>query len=44
MNTLHLPIERLAELADGIAAPAERDHLAACGRFVGWADWGQLLY
>ena len=27
---LHLPIERLAELVDETAAPAERDHLAAC--------------
>lgn len=38
MNTLHLPIERLAELADGIAAPAERDHLAACGRCASELD------
>ena len=30
MNTLHLPIERLADLADGVAAPGERDHLVAC--------------
>lgn len=30
MNTLHLPIERLADLADGVAAPQERDHLNAC--------------
>lgn len=27
---LHLPIERLAELVDGGATPAEREHLAAC--------------
>lgn len=32
MNMLHLPIERLADLADGIAAPQERDHLVACSR------------
>lgn len=38
MNTLHLPIERLADLADGIAAPSERDHLAACGRCASELD------
>jgi hypothetical protein len=38
MNTLHLPIERLADLADGIAAPAERDHLASCGRCASELD------
>ncbi|MCC6931018.1 MAG: hypothetical protein IT359_18650 [Gemmatimonadaceae bacterium] len=27
---LHLPIERLAELVDGGAMPAEREHLGAC--------------
>ncbi|MFN8668621.1 MAG: hypothetical protein U0164_15690 [Gemmatimonadaceae bacterium] len=27
---LHLPIERLAELVDGGATPAEREHLVAC--------------
>ncbi len=27
---LHLPIERLAELVDGGATPAEREHLGAC--------------
>ena len=32
MNMLHLPIERLADLADGVVAPSERDHLAACAR------------
>ena len=32
MNMLHLPIERLADLADGVAAPVERDHLVACAR------------
>ncbi|NUQ13433.1 MAG: hypothetical protein HUU26_14065, partial [Gemmatimonadaceae bacterium] len=26
----HLPIERLAELADGDPTTAERDHLAGC--------------
>jgi tetratricopeptide (TPR) repeat protein len=38
MNTLHLPIERLADLADGIAAPAERDHLATCARCASELD------
>ncbi len=38
MNTLHLPIERLADLADGIAAPSERDHLASCGRCASELD------
>lgn len=38
MNTLHLPIERLADLADGIAAPAERDHLATCVRCASELD------
>lgn len=38
MNTLHLPIERLADLADGIAAPVERDHLASCGRCASELD------
>lgn len=38
MNMLHLPIERLADLADGIAAPAERDHLASCGRCASELD------
>ncbi len=30
VNTLHLPIERLAELADGDPSALEREHLAAC--------------
>ncbi len=38
MNTLHLPIERMAELADGVAAPAERDHLAMCNRCASELD------
>ncbi len=38
MNTLQLPIERVADLADGIAAPSERDHLASCGRCASELD------
>lgn len=38
MNTLHLPIERMAELADEVAAPAERDHLAMCNRCASELD------
>lgn len=30
VNTLHLPIERLAELADADPSALEREHLAAC--------------
>ncbi len=44
MTTLHLPIERLAELADETPAPFEREHLVACASCAsGLASYRRLV-